>query len=271
MKYYFLLILSVLFISCADDSDSISYQTEDDIIQYLEENNINAERSETGLYYVINKQGVGNVPTDYSNITVNYKGYLLDGSVFGNSVAEGNRVNLTQVIEGWAEGLKYFNEGGEGTLFIPPSLAFGDSELNGIPSGSVLIFDIEILEVEEPEDLILQYIVENSLDALNSESGLYYVIDVEGEGDDIYNDSYVTVNYKGYFLEGEIFDESAETGASFSLDQVIEGWTEGLTYFNKGGEGMLLIPPHLGYGYQDRNGIPAGSVLIFDIKVLNVQ
>ncbi|MCL5128867.1 MULTISPECIES: FKBP-type peptidyl-prolyl cis-trans isomerase [unclassified Algibacter] len=118
---------------------------------------------------------------------------------------------------------------------------------------------------------ILAYIAENNLTAQKSSTGLYYVINTQGTGTQPTSADNVTVAYKGYFTNGTVFDESDETGISFNLNQVIPGWTEGITYFNEGGSGMLLIPAHLAYGSYNYNGIPAGSVLIFDISLLAVN
>lgn len=125
--------------------------------------------------------------------------------------------------------------------------------------------------VNQTEADIKKYIEEHNLNAQRSDSGLYYVIEEQGNGDKPTRTSTVTVNYKGYFLNGSTFDQSGSDGITFGLNQVIAGWTEGITYFNEGGEGMLLIPSHLGYGSQTYNGIPGGSVLLFDIKLLNVN
>ena len=118
---------------------------------------------------------------------------------------------------------------------------------------------------------IIQYIEDNNLNATRSDSGLYYVIEEQGDGDQPSSNSNVTVSYKGYFLDGSVFDQSNESGITFNLQQVIKGWTEGIAYFNEGGEGILLIPSNLGYGSQSRSGIPGGSVLLFDIKLLKVN
>ena len=75
---------------------------------------------------------------------------------------------------------------------------------------------------------------------------------------------------KGYYTNGSVFDESPSEGISFNLQQVIKGWTEGITYFKEGGSGMLLIPSHLGYGFRDYRSIPGGSVLIFEIDLIEV-
>ena len=121
------------------------------------------------------------------------------------------------------------------------------------------------------EQQISDYITQNNLIAQRSSSGLYYVIDELGTGDRPTSTSNVTVAYKGYFLNGDVFDQSNAQGVSFNLQQVIIGWTEGITYFKEGGSGMLLIPAHLAYGNVDRQGIPAGSVLLFDIELISVN
>lgn len=146
MKAYISLFLLIIFISCSKD-DSNKAQTEDDIIQYISDHNLDALKSSSGLYYVITKQGEGAKPNSSSNVTVSYKGYFLDGSVFDQSSSQGISFNLQQVISGWTEGITYFNEGGEGVLLIPSNLGYGSKDFNGIPGGSVLIFDIKLLKV----------------------------------------------------------------------------------------------------------------------------
>lgn len=117
---------------------------------------------------------------------------------------------------------------------------------------------------------IQAYIATNNLNAQKSSSGLYYVIDTPGTGTQPTATSNVTVAYKGYFLNGTVFDQNT-TGYTTNLQQVIKGWTEGITYFKEGGSGILLVPAHLGYGNQKRGSIPAGSVLIFDVSLKSVN
>jgi FKBP-type peptidyl-prolyl cis-trans isomerase FkpA len=121
------------------------------------------------------------------------------------------------------------------------------------------------------EQEIKDYIAKNNITAQRSASGLYYVIDEPGTGTQPTATSNVTVAYKGYFTNGKIFDQSSAAGISFGLNQVIPGWTEGIQYFKVGGSGMLLVPAHLGYGSYDYNGIPGGSVLIFDVNLISVK
>lgn len=118
---------------------------------------------------------------------------------------------------------------------------------------------------------ITDYISKNKLKAEKSDSGLYYVINEPGTGAQPTAVSNVTVAYKGYFLDGTVFDKSKPEGISFGLDQVVKGWTEGIPHFKTGGSGILLVPAHLGYGNETMGPIPGGSALIFDVKLLSVN
>ncbi len=123
----------------------------------------------------------------------------------------------------------------------------------------------------EDRDTILKYIADHNLDAKSTASGLYYVIENEGSGKRPTVKSDVQTYYKGTFTNGSVFDESIPSGIWFNLSQVIEGWQEGIPLFMEGGKGKLLVPSHLGYGSNTQNSIPANSVLIFDIKLIDVR
>ena len=133
--------------------------------------------------------------------------------------------------------------------------------------------DIETKPVDytvQNEKEIVDYIAKNNLNAQKSDTGLYYVITEPGTGKQPTANSDVRVAYKGYFTSGKIFDQSTDAGSSFNLQGVIKGWTEGIQYFKEGGSGVLLVPAHLGYG-NGRPGIPGGSVLVFDVKLIKVN
>ncbi|MEN2413844.1 FKBP-type peptidyl-prolyl cis-trans isomerase [Flavobacterium mesophilum] len=122
----------------------------------------------------------------------------------------------------------------------------------------------------ENEKEITDYLAKNNLTAQVSESGLHYIIKEPGTGKQPTGTSTVTVSYKGYLTSGKVFDENVN-GATFSLSRVIAGWTEGIPLFKEGGSGVLLIPAHLAYGSNSVGSIPAGSVLIFDVKLISVN
>ena len=115
------------------------------------------------------------------------------------------------------------------------------------------------------QELIEAFILEHQLDADSTSSGLYYVIDEPGSSEHPNINDVVTVSYVGFLLNGSTFDGPREE--SFGLNQVIAGWQEGIPLFGKGGRGLLIIPSHLGYGDRSTGGIPANSVLVFEIHL----
>ncbi len=276
MKYFISLLFLVTFISCNDDEENQYLgQTEDDIIQYIEDNNLDASRTANGVYYVIDQEGDGDFPLDEAYVTVKYDGYFLDGEKFDSSGDDSVRFDLLTVISGFTEGIVNFNVGSSGTMIIPPSLAYGKDGIPGfIPGGAVLIFEIEILSVmnSQNEGDIIDYLEANNLEAERSDTGLYYIIEEPGTGDPITESSIVTVAYTGYYLSGEKFGESKISGDQFDLNNdFILGFKEGMTYFKEGGKGTLLLPPELAYGYEGTATIPRSAVLIFEIEVKSLD
>jgi peptidylprolyl isomerase len=95
---------------------------------------------------------------------------------------------------------------------------------------------------------------------------------IQGYGPLVQADSLLTVQYTGWLTDGTVFDSSWQRDpAIFPLPNVIEGWREGLEGINVGSQVLLVIPPSLGYGDQDRGSIPANSTLIFVIDILRAQ
>ncbi len=130
--------------------------------------------------------------------------------------------------------------------------------------------DEEVNQSEIDNEIILKYIADNNLDAQSLGNGLYFVDELTGTGANPTPASTVKVAYRGYFPSGQVFDQSNPNGIVFGLNQVIQGWTIGIPSFKEGGKGVLLIPSALAYGSNARNGIPANSVLIFDIDLIEV-
>lgn len=153
MKYIAILLLVTTMISCGSDDkttplEAIDYTAinEEEINAYLTANELESQTTASGLHYIIENQGDGAKPSASSNVTVAYRGYFLNGTVFDQST-DGLSIGLDQVIAGWIEGIPLFNEGGNGVLLIPSHLAYGSFDFNGIPGGSVLVFDIELISV----------------------------------------------------------------------------------------------------------------------------
>ncbi len=121
------------------------------IKKFVTDNKLNAKSTESGIYYVVDKEGKGANPTLESNVKVHYSGTLLDGTKFDSSYDRGEPTEfpLRGVIRGWQEGIPLFKPGGKGKIIIPSGLAYGPQQVGpSIPPNSVLVFDIELLEVK---------------------------------------------------------------------------------------------------------------------------
>jgi FKBP-type peptidyl-prolyl cis-trans isomerase FkpA len=135
------------------------------IRQYLNENNINAEVTEEGLYYQVTQMGTGAKPNVGQNVKVNYTGALLDGTIFDTSVEEAAKaaniynpqrqyqpfqfpLGTGNVIKGWDIGIGLLPEGSKATLVIPSPLAYGSRGAGAlIKANSILVFDVELVEI----------------------------------------------------------------------------------------------------------------------------
>lgn len=96
-----------------------------------------------------------------------------------------------------------------------------------------------------------------------------YVVE-EGAGIIPKPNSNVIINYHGRLRNGQVFDSSFDRGqvADFNLGSLIEGWKRGLTQVKTGSKIVLIVPPALGYGSQDKGNIPPNSTLLFDIDLI---
>lgn len=104
-------------------------------------------------------------------------------------------------------------------------------------------------------------------------SGLQYMVVKEGTGAMPGDEDTVVADYEGFLTTGEKFDSSKDRGqpAEFPVRGVIPGWTEALKMMKVGAQYKLFIPPDLAYGAQGRPGIPANSVLVFDVELKDVK
>ena len=126
-----------------------------------------------------------------------------------------------------------------------------------------------------------EYFAKNNIKPTKTASGLYYTISKEGSGPAIEKGQKVTMKYIGKLLDGSVFDANVEPDFSiksgrepftFTIGnhQVIQGWDEGVALLKKGSRATLYIPSGMAYGPQGRPGIPANSILVFDVEVVDV-
>ncbi|OCH14832.1 MULTISPECIES: FKBP-type peptidyl-prolyl cis-trans isomerase [unclassified Aliivibrio] len=103
----------------------------------------------SGLQYLVLEEGTGTEhPTAKSKVKVHYHGTTIDGNVFDSSVERGEPIEfgLGQVIKGWTEGVQLMVVGQKMRFFIPSNLAYGNRSAGSIQPGSVLIFEVELLD-----------------------------------------------------------------------------------------------------------------------------
>lgn len=150
-KLLFLLsLVTILVGSCKKErspEEQFMYDVEL-IKKYNTDKNLNAQATPEGVYYVIEVDGTGTqTPTPSNTVNVKYKGYLLDGTVFDQNTS-GIEFRLSGLIRGWQIGLQKFKKGAKGKLLIPSAYGYGAIAQSGIPRNSVLVFDIELVNIK---------------------------------------------------------------------------------------------------------------------------
>src|SRR5689334_5975293 len=225
-----------------------------------------ATKTPSGLATKVIKPGTGkDHPTKDDVVVVQYTGWKTDGTMFDSSVARGKPATfgVARVISGFSEGLQQMVTGEKRRLWIPEALAYkGQRE----PKGT-LVFDVELIDIPSrpPSDVKAA-----PADAKKTASGLAYKVLKEGVGGRHPRPSgSVTVNYTGWTTDGKMFDSSVVRGepATFQVDGVIPGWTEGLQLMYEGEKTRFWIPENLAYkGKQAPYGM-----LVFDVELLKIQ
>jgi FKBP-type peptidyl-prolyl cis-trans isomerase len=107
----------------------------------------------SGLQYEIITEGTGIKPTTMDTFVCHYRGTYINGTEFDASYNRGQplQMALSQVIPGWTEGLQLMSVGSKYKFYIPYNIAYGAFDYNGIPGGSMLIFDLELLDVKKKQ------------------------------------------------------------------------------------------------------------------------
>ncbi len=123
--------------------------------EFLAENKANegVKTTDTGLQYKVMTMGDGAKPAATDTVKVHYRGTLLDGTEFDSSYARNEPISfaLNRVIAGWTEGVQLMPVGSKFMFYIPPGLGYGAGGGGPIPPNSTLIFEVELLAIEEPQ------------------------------------------------------------------------------------------------------------------------
>lgn len=157
MKRIFVILCSVILLSsCSKENDDLcNYDAcavaapASEIAQleaYLASATITATKHCSGMYYTIDAAGSGNAPTICSTVSVKYKGQLTNGTIFDQTSTPVS-FQLGGLIEAWKKGIPLIKAGGKIKLYCPPSLAYGNQAVGTIPANSMLVFEVELVNV----------------------------------------------------------------------------------------------------------------------------
>ncbi len=211
----------------------------------------------SSLVFAEEGAGVASTPAPQP-VTDNDIAYFF-GYRFGNALLEGGNGDLDMTV--LMKGMK-------------DSLERKEPTLDQARQGEV-IQEIRRRGMNHLADLAQQFMTANKTQegVQETASGLQYVVLEAGTGAAPVEASEVTVHYEGRLLDNRVFDSSLQRGqpATFRLNQVIPGWTEGLQLMKEGGKTRFFIPPELGYGPGGTQNIPPHAVLVFDVQLIEVK
>ncbi len=229
-----------------------------------------AVKTSSGLASKVLSPGTGKEhPSSSDVVTVNYTGWTTDGKMFDSSISRGrpSTFPLDRVIAGWGEAVQLMVVGEKRRVWIPESLAYKGQE--GRPKG-MLVFEIELIAFNPSPTKAPADVKAPPKDAKRTISGLSYKSLQDGTGTKHpRSTNTVTVHYTGWTTDGKMFDSSVARGqpATFALNKVIAGWTEGLQLMVEGQKMRFWIPENLAYKGQQ----PPYGMLVFDVELIKIQ
>ena len=229
-----------------------------------------AKKTASGLAYKVLEPApadAGDPAGANDSVKVEYTGWTTDGVTFDTTEGRAaTTFKVSQVIPGWTEGMQLMHKGEKMRFWIPEELAYKGRK--GRPQG-MLVFDVKLVEIvaapKTPEDVAAA-----PADASKTEGGVAYKVLTKGTGKE-HPDKWdkVTVNYTGWTTDGKMFDSSITRGkpATFPLNRVVPGWTEGIPTMVVGEKTRFWIPEEL--AYKGKPG-PQG-MLVFDVELISIE
>ncbi|MBP8851009.1 MAG: FKBP-type peptidyl-prolyl cis-trans isomerase [Breznakibacter sp.] len=261
---------ALLMTSCLDSEPLQSEVEEEEVVNYLNAKGLPYTRDDYGFFYNIESVGSGDAIVDTSIVLFNYKSVNFYGTTVTDSI------DLTKVVYNLPIALRIsmarLKVGGEASIYIPSymnnsqgALAVKLKAKERFKDQATADDTLIVRHLRTLHDTISTGVVKDS-------RGFYYKIKKEGTGSRPTADSLVNVQYTGMLLDSTIFDQTKGSNTYTNyLSRLINGWQLGVPLLKEGGEGTFYFPSALGYGATSTSKIPANSVLIFDIKLVDVK
>ena len=140
-----------VFNSSMEEAKRLEEEKEKAMKEQMESISKDAKTTDSGLKYIMLEEGKGASPVTGQNVSVHYSGYLLDGTKFDSSYDRGEPITFPlgqgRVIKGWDEGIGMLKVGGKAKFIIPPDLAYGNRSIGPIPANSILMFEVELVDI----------------------------------------------------------------------------------------------------------------------------
>jgi FKBP-type peptidyl-prolyl cis-trans isomerase len=309
-KYTLALLVTALFFLGSCNEDTTEQDSKEQELRffdiYMSAHYPDATPQASGLYYVENKEGTGVIPGDSSWILVDHVAYLIpEDDVYNTyieNVAVDNGLHDTSAMygpykmrnsylnEGFTEGLQMMREGGEATFLFTSDLGYGSNKTGKVGPYQSLKYEVRLLKVLGDDiEAYNEAQIESYLDTVavydtvydaETDAAIYYIIDKATDGPPVGLDSTLEVTYKGYIMDGRVFDEHDESNPiifKVSATDWAARWDLVLPRLKEGEKARMIFPHQLAYGptgeYTSKGNImiPPYETLLFDIEILSVE
>ncbi|GAB3705202.1 hypothetical protein GCM10027592_37380 [Spirosoma flavus] len=265
------------------------------------------QMTDNGLKYQIHEQSEGSRKGKVGDILTLHLTLLNNkDSVLRDTHKEGAPFQMLLQVPpfkgSYEEGLTMLGKGDSATFYVSADSIFTKAMQPlppGVQKGTDIGIAVKVLNIQTEDEYkktqaadfekqkgidaktIEAYVAKNGMTdkVKKTPSGVYYIVNQPGSGPNPKPGDVVSVHYAGRLLNGKEFDNSRTNpqagGKPFQLQlgagMVIPGWEDGIMQLHKGEKATLIIPSTLGYGARGNQAIPANSVLLFDIEVMDIQ
>lgn len=227
-----------------------------------------------GSYYVEVEEGEGAAPQEGDLISFHFVGTLADGTVLADTHQAGEPVTIpfgigAGAIPAWDDALGMMKEGGTATLIVPPDSE--DAAAVGVPGGSAITFELELLSVTTPD--APTEVAEGDYET--TDSGVKYYELEEGDGATPATGDMVSMDFTLWLQEGnQYIASSSDVGQPVEVPlgsgQLFPGWEEGVSTMQVGGKRQLVIPPDQAFGDAGSGIIPPDATIVMEVELLSV-